>query len=145
MPFFQLVWYNLHSNNNYLLLITLVAVKVMDIYLPASWLGKHPLLFTSTSVNTVNVRVLVTWILWYFIARCGKIRVAVTGCRRWVVRVKRKLMAWKNFWRARLAEKHSKTPLGVTTELKRQWTTAIRSYSFFCFFLGTLRSFMNIN
>ena len=29
----------------------------------------------------------------YFIARCGKIRLAETGCRRLVVRVKRKLMA----------------------------------------------------
>jgi len=36
----------------------------------------------------------------------GKIRVAVTGCRRFVVRDKRKLMAWKNFSRARFADKH---------------------------------------
>ena len=32
-------------------------------------------------------------ILWYYIARGGKIRVAVTGCRRLFVQVKRKLIA----------------------------------------------------
>ena len=32
-------------------------------------------------------------ILWYYIARSRKIRVAVTGCRRLFVRVKRKLIA----------------------------------------------------
>ena len=31
--------------------------------------------------------------LWHYIARSGKIRVAVTGCRRLFVRVKRKLIA----------------------------------------------------
>ena len=72
-----------------------------------------------------------SWILWYFIPRGGKIRVAVTGCRRLVVRVKQKLMAWKNFWRARFAGKHSKTPLGATTTEKRSMSyTKTLSVSF---------------
>ena len=72
-----------------------------------------------------------SWILWYFITRGGKIRVAVTGCRRLVVRVKQKLMAWKNFWRARFAGKHSKTPLGATTTEKRSMSyTKTLSVSF---------------
>ena len=33
------------------ILFTSVSVKVEDIYLAASWLGKYPPLFTSTSVN----------------------------------------------------------------------------------------------
>ena len=41
----QLVWYILKQ------LFTSVSVKVVDIYLAASRLGKYPPLFTSTSVN----------------------------------------------------------------------------------------------
>ena len=41
----QLVWYVLKQ------LFTSVSVKVVDIYLAASQLGKYPPLFTSTSVN----------------------------------------------------------------------------------------------
>ena len=63
-----------------------------------------------------------------------------------VVRVKQKLIAWKNSWRARFADKHLKTqtaPLGATDLWKSQWTTA--THSQFLKFLGILRSFMNIN
>ena len=49
--FFQLIWYVLRQ------LFTSVSVKVVDIYLAASWLGKYPPLLTSTSVK-------------YFIIRC---------------------------------------------------------------------------
>ena len=45
LPIIQLVWYILKQ------LLTLVSVKVVDIYLAASRLGKYPPLFTSTSVN----------------------------------------------------------------------------------------------
>ena len=45
----QLVWYILKQ------LFTSVSVKVVDIYLTASWLGEYPPLFTSTSVNNIIV------------------------------------------------------------------------------------------
>ena len=41
----QLMWYILKQ------LFTSVSVKVVDIYLAASWLGQYPPLFTSTSMN----------------------------------------------------------------------------------------------
>ena len=45
----QLVWYILKQ------LFTSVSVKVVDIYLAASRLGKYPPLFTSTSVNNCYI------------------------------------------------------------------------------------------
>ena len=45
----QLVWYILKQ------LFTSVSVKVVDIYLAASRLGKYPPLFTSTSVNNCKL------------------------------------------------------------------------------------------
>ena len=63
-----------------------------------------------------------------------------------VVRVKWKLIIWKNCWRARYADKHATqtSPLGATTHEKgiEQQQHAL---SFFCLFLDILRSLMNIN
>ena len=49
----QLVWYILKQ------LCTSVSVKVVDIYLAASRLGKYPPLFTSTSVNNINLLLII--------------------------------------------------------------------------------------
>ena len=46
----QLVWYIQVLIKQ---LFTSVSVKVVYIYLTASWLGKYPPLFTSTSVNNI--------------------------------------------------------------------------------------------
>ena len=105
-----------------------------------------------------------SWILWYFIARGRKICVELTGgwhhCRQlcggmeipcrlvFSFQVKWKLIAWKNSWRARFADKHSKTQTalsGATTHEKSQRTTATNSQFLWCLFLDNLRSFMNIN
>ena len=43
--FFQMIWYILKQ------IFTSASVKVVDIYLTASWLDKYPPLFTSTLVN----------------------------------------------------------------------------------------------
>ena len=51
----QLVWCILKQ------LFTSLSVKVMDIYLAASRLGKYPPLFTSTSVN--NLSSVISWTL----------------------------------------------------------------------------------
>ena len=100
-----------------------------------------------------------SWTLRYFIARGGKICVKVTGCRHHCKQLcegmeipcrsvfscsskmfEWKLIAWKNSWRARFADKHAKTqttPFGANTWKSPQFL--------FCLFLDNLRSFMNIN
>jgi len=78
----------------------------MYVWKPAIGWKLHPEQEADNSVNKFAMKVVknnktvghlpreYSWILWYFIAGCGKICLAVTGCRRLVVWVKRKLMAW---------------------------------------------------